>query len=279
MAFLREARKRSAADVPLKAPVEGVVKSVPVQAGKVVHEDDPLIVLTKGDTRIFVRAPRDGVLVAALSRTGEAVKEGQLLAVFRTAAMEKPVRAAQELAALYPSEKPDAEIPDCVDGLVEKTDQPTEIKSILSALDTFRRQGGPNGIRDPEVRDLVRCITGEMQACFAMAESCPELAPKVERFASVYLKNGIALIESYPQSERTGLSEAVQKAQADAKKTLAALARASKRLHGELIEWSAMDLSANAHALSRMLAMNGFAEHESKIQETPSGRGRETSYV
>lgn len=69
------------ANISVKSEVTGTVWSIEVQEGDSVSEDQTLLVLESMKMEIPVGAPRAGTVVRLLVGPGEAVSEGQDVAV------------------------------------------------------------------------------------------------------------------------------------------------------------------------------------------------------
>ena len=69
------------AAVPVLSEIPGTVFKIEVQVGDEVAADDPLIVLESMKMEIPVDAPRAGRVAEILVEEGEAVEEGQEIAV------------------------------------------------------------------------------------------------------------------------------------------------------------------------------------------------------
>ncbi len=69
------------AAVPVLSEIPGTVFKVEVKVGDEVAEDDPVIILESMKMEIPVGAPRAGRVAEILVEEGEAVEEGQEVAV------------------------------------------------------------------------------------------------------------------------------------------------------------------------------------------------------
>ncbi len=80
---LRELKKASgaASEVKVKAPMPGVVLSVPVEAGQTVREGDVLCILEAMKMQNEIRANRDGVVQSVGVEPGRSVARNDLLVV------------------------------------------------------------------------------------------------------------------------------------------------------------------------------------------------------
>lgn len=63
----------------LKAPMPGLVLSIPVEAGQTVHRGDALLILEAMKMENIIKSPGDGVVKAIHIKKGEAVDKGALL--------------------------------------------------------------------------------------------------------------------------------------------------------------------------------------------------------
>jgi acetyl-CoA carboxylase biotin carboxyl carrier protein len=71
--------------VPLRAEVTGNVTKIAVRAGEAVAADEAVVIVESMKMEIPVSAVADGVVVDVLVAEGEAVEEGQVLALLRPA--------------------------------------------------------------------------------------------------------------------------------------------------------------------------------------------------
>lgn len=69
--------------VPLLADVTGNVTKIAVRPGKAVAADDAVVIVESMKMEIPVSATEAGVVVDVLVTEGEAVEEGQVLALLR----------------------------------------------------------------------------------------------------------------------------------------------------------------------------------------------------
>ena len=69
------------AAVPVLSEIPGTVFKIEVEVGDEVAEDDPVIILESMKMEIPVGAPRAGRVAEILVEEGEAVEEGQEVAV------------------------------------------------------------------------------------------------------------------------------------------------------------------------------------------------------
>ena len=69
------------AAVPVLSEIPGTVFKIEVEVGDEVAEDDPVVVLESMKMEIPVGAPRAGRIAEVLVEEGEAVEEGQEVAV------------------------------------------------------------------------------------------------------------------------------------------------------------------------------------------------------
>ena len=67
--------------VPVQSEIPGTVFKIEVAVGDEVAEDDPVIILESMKMEIPVGAPRAGLVAEILVKEGEAVEEGQEVAV------------------------------------------------------------------------------------------------------------------------------------------------------------------------------------------------------
>jgi acetyl-CoA carboxylase biotin carboxyl carrier protein len=72
-------------DVPLRAEVTGNVTRIAVRAGEAVAADEAVVIVESMKMEIPVSALADGVVIDVLVAEGEAVEEGQVLALLRPA--------------------------------------------------------------------------------------------------------------------------------------------------------------------------------------------------
>jgi len=83
----REKRLRAAlagkvaqhADFHLKAPMPGMVVSIPVQEGQVVRKGDVLVILESMKMQNELRSPRDGKVVRVRVETGDRVEQKETM--------------------------------------------------------------------------------------------------------------------------------------------------------------------------------------------------------
>ena len=68
--------------VEVKSDVTGKVWKIEASAGEELEEEDPIIILESMKMEIPVSAPKDGKVVEILVGEGDAVKEGQTVAIF-----------------------------------------------------------------------------------------------------------------------------------------------------------------------------------------------------
>ncbi|MFQ6058403.1 MAG: biotin/lipoyl-containing protein [Anaerolineae bacterium] len=68
-------------EVPIKAPMPGLVVAVPARVGEPVKMGEGVVILEAMKMENEIRAPRDGVVKAVRVAPGEAVNQGQVLAV------------------------------------------------------------------------------------------------------------------------------------------------------------------------------------------------------
>ena len=72
------------AELRVQSEITGKVWAVEAKAGDTLREEDPIIVLESMKMEIPVVAPEPGVLKAILVNEGDAVQEGQDVAILET---------------------------------------------------------------------------------------------------------------------------------------------------------------------------------------------------
>lgn len=68
----------------IAAPMPGLILDINIEAGQVVKENDPLLVLEAMKMENVLTAPRDGVIKTVCCTRGEAVEKTQLLVEFES---------------------------------------------------------------------------------------------------------------------------------------------------------------------------------------------------
>jgi len=81
LAKLREKAPAPKGEVPIKAPMPGLVVAVPARVGEPVKTGEGVVILEAMKMENEIRAPRDGVVKAVRVAPGDAVNQGQVLAV------------------------------------------------------------------------------------------------------------------------------------------------------------------------------------------------------
>jgi Acetyl/propionyl-CoA carboxylase, alpha subunit len=66
----------------IKAPMPGLIVSIAVTAGDVVHKGDPLLILEAMKMENAIKSPRDGVIKRVAVQPRQAVEKNQLLIEF-----------------------------------------------------------------------------------------------------------------------------------------------------------------------------------------------------
>lgn len=80
-AELAKTAARHDADVPLKAPIPGLVRRVLVEEGQRVAKDQPVVTLDAMKLENELPSPREGVVKSVKVTPGTAVEKGQVLLV------------------------------------------------------------------------------------------------------------------------------------------------------------------------------------------------------
>ena len=70
-----------AGEFQLKAPMPGLIVTIPVEEGQVVHKGDVLVILESMKMQNELRTPRDGVVSRINVAAAEGVDQGQVLVV------------------------------------------------------------------------------------------------------------------------------------------------------------------------------------------------------
>ncbi len=68
-------------EVSINSPMPGLIVSVPVAEGEVVHKGDKVIILESMKMENELRSPRDGVISRVLVNQGDSVEKDQVLLV------------------------------------------------------------------------------------------------------------------------------------------------------------------------------------------------------
>ncbi len=66
-------------DYHLKAPMPGVIVSVPVAEGKAVKKGDILVILESMKMQNELKSPREGTVARIKAKSGDSVEQGQIL--------------------------------------------------------------------------------------------------------------------------------------------------------------------------------------------------------
>ena len=70
-----------AGEFQLKAPMPGLIVTIPVEEGQIVHKGDVLVILESMKMQNELRTPRDGVVSRINVAAAEGVDQGQILVV------------------------------------------------------------------------------------------------------------------------------------------------------------------------------------------------------
>jgi pyruvate carboxylase subunit B len=81
LATLGEKTSAPTGEVPIKAPMPGLVVAVPARVGEAVKEGEGVVILEAMKMENEIRAPRGGVVKAVRISPGQTVDQGQVLAV------------------------------------------------------------------------------------------------------------------------------------------------------------------------------------------------------
>lgn len=81
LAKLGEKAPAPKGEMPIKAPMPGLVVAVPARVGEAVKMGEEVVILEAMKMENDIRAPRDGVVKAVRVAPGQAVEQGQVMAV------------------------------------------------------------------------------------------------------------------------------------------------------------------------------------------------------
>ncbi len=70
------------ANIEIRAHITGTVWKVEAKAGDELEEGDPIVILESMKMEIPVEAPEDGTVVEVKVEETQAIKEGDLIAIF-----------------------------------------------------------------------------------------------------------------------------------------------------------------------------------------------------
>ena len=96
-------RSGGAAENRITAPMTGLVRSLPVEAGAAVAKGDILVVLEAMKMEHALRAAADGVVEAVHCAVGDTVSDGTLLVEFAPSAAERAAGGGEPCLSMSPS--------------------------------------------------------------------------------------------------------------------------------------------------------------------------------